>query len=144
MITNRKIRFNYNIISSYEAGMQLFGTEVKVLRKGMGTIDNAYAMLEGGEVFLQQMNIPKYKYSRANHEELRPRKLLLKRKEINKLLRSTQEHYTIIPSKVYFNKRGYVKVTIALCTGKKQYDRRRDIKERELKQQAMRDIKNLG
>lgn len=136
MIVNRKIRFNYNIISTWEAGIELLGTEVKAIRLGMGGISNAYGMIDNGEVFLMNMNIPKYKYSVYNHDEFRRRRLLLKRKEINKMIKSQEKHHTLVPAKVYINARGYVKVTIALCSGKQKFDKRRAIKEREMRREA--------
>jgi len=134
MIVNRKLRFEYNVIDTWEAGISLLGTEVKSIRLGMGSISNAYAIVEDGEVYLLNMNIPKYKYSATfNHDEFRRRKLLLNAKEIKKMIKAKEKHYTLIPAKVYFNKRGYAKVTLSLCEGKKQYDKRRAIKEREMK-----------
>jgi SsrA-binding protein len=134
MIVNRKLKFDYNILDTWEAGIALLGTEVKSIRLGMGNITNSYAIVEEGEVYLLNMNIPKYKYSAMfNHDEFRRRKLLLNAKEIKKMIKAKEKHHTLIPAKVYFNKRGYLKVTIALCEGKKQYDKRRAIKEREIK-----------
>ena len=138
MIVNRKIRFEYTILDTWEAGLELLGTEVKALRMGMGGISNAYAIIDNGEVFVMNMNIPKYKYSSLhNHHEFRRRKLLLRRKEINKMIKAQEKHHTLIPEKVYINKRGYVKMTIALCMGRKQHDKRRAIKERELRREAV-------
>ena len=138
MIVNRKIKFDYDIVSSWECGIVLYGSEVKVIRQGSGSIVNSYAMIQDGEVMLLNMNLPKYRYSLLNHDELRPRKLLLKRKEINKLIKSKEKHYTLIPSAVYINKRGYVKVTLCLCVGKTKFDKRRSIKEKEQRLAAQR------
>ena len=136
MIVNRKITFNYNIISKWEAGISLLGTEVNSIRAGMGSIANAFATIDNGEVFLLNMNIPKCRFSLTNHPENRRRKLLLHKKEINRMIRSKEKHYTLIPEKIYTNKRGFFKVTIALCEGKKKFDKRHSIKERELKRDA--------
>ena len=136
MISNRKAYFDYNVLETFEAGISLLGTEVKSIRLGMANISNAYCSLENGEIFLLNMSISKYKFSRSNHNELRNRKLLLKNREIKRLIRSKEKSFTIIPLKVYFNQRGYVKVTIGLCSGKKDIDKRRAIKERELRREA--------
>lgn len=138
MILNRKAQFNYNVIETFEAGVSLRGTEVKSVRLGMVNISNAYCSIQEGEVFLLNMSIGRYKFSRANHEELRSRKLLLKRREIKRLLRSQEKTFTIIPLEMYFNKRGYIKVKIGLCSGKKEIDKRRAIKERDMRREAMR------
>jgi SsrA-binding protein len=138
MILNRKAYFNYNVLETFEAGMVLRGTEIKSIRLGAVNISNAYCSIQNGEIFLFNMSIARYKFSRVNHEELRNRKLLLKKREIKRLLRSQEKTFTIIPLEVYFNIRGYIKVKIGLCSGKKEIDKRRAIKERELKREAMR------
>lgn len=138
MISNRKAYFNYNVLETFEAGLVLRGTEVKSIRLGTANISNAYCSMQNGEMFLFNMSISRYKFSRVNHEELRNRKLLLKKREIKRLLRSQEKTFTIIPLEVYFNTRGYIKVKIGLCSGKKEIDKRRAIKERELKREAMR------
>ena len=136
MISNRRAHFDYNILETFEAGIVLRGTEVKSVRLGMANIANAYCTLEKEEAFLLNMSISKYKFSRLNHNELRSRKLLLKKREIKKLIRSKEKSFTIIPLKIYFNERGYAKVSIGLCSGKKDIDKRRAIKERELRREA--------
>jgi SsrA-binding protein len=133
MISNRKAYFNYNVLETFEAGLVLRGTEVKSIRLGTANISNAYCSIQNGEIFLFNMSISRYKFSRVNHEELRNRKLLLKKREIKRLLRSQEKTFTIIPLEVYFNTRGYIKAKIGLCSGKKEIDKRRAIKERELK-----------
>ena len=138
MISNRKAYFNYNVLETFEAGLVLRGTEVKSIRLGTANISNAYCSIQNGEIFLFNMSISRYKFSRVNHEELRNRKLLLKKREIKRLLRSQEKTFTIIPLEVYFNTRGYIKAKIGLCSGKKEIDKRRAIKERELKREAMR------
>lgn len=131
MIENRKIRHEYHILHRWNAGIVLLGTEVKSLRSGSGSLDHAYAFIENNEVFLASMNIPIYKFSAELHQPQRKRKLLLRKKEIKKMIRSKDEKHTLVPEKVYFDERGYVKVSIALCEGKKQFDKRRAIKEKE-------------
>ena len=131
MIINRKLRFDYNIIRKWEAGLILCGTEVSCIRRGMGSIVNSYAIVENMEVFLLNMHIPKSRFSAVNHNETRRRKLLLNIREIKQMIRSKEKHFTIIPEKVYENQRGFFKITIALCEGKKKFDKRRAIKERE-------------
>ena len=133
MISNRKAYFNYNVLETFEAGLVLRGTEVKSIRLGTANISNAYCSIQNGEIFLFNMSISRYKFSRVNHEELRNRKLLLKKREIKRLLRSQEKTFTIIPLEVYFNTRGYIKAKIGLCSGKKEIDKIIAIKERELK-----------
>lgn len=133
MIVNRRLRFDYKILQKWDAGIVLLGTEASVLRSGMGSIVNSYAVIDDEEVFLLNMHIPKSKFSRLNHDEIRRRKLLLNKKEIKKMFRVTEKHLTLIPERVFENKRGYFKVTIALCEGKKKFDKRRAIKEKEIR-----------
>jgi SsrA-binding protein len=131
MIVNRRIKFDYKIIQKWEAGIVLLGTEASVLRRGMGSIMHSYATIDNEEVFLLNMHIPKSKFSYMNHDELRRRKLLLHKKEIKKMMRVSERQLTLIPETIYENKRGYFKVTIALCEGKKKFDKRRTIREKE-------------
>ena len=129
---NRKARHNYFIEDRFEAGMVLLGTEVKSLRDGKATLQDAYAIFKNGELFLLNANIPPYKLgNRANHEPQRTRKLLLHRAELSKLWgKSEIKGYTLVPLKIYF-KKGLAKVEIALGKGKKQHDKRATTKERE-------------
>jgi SsrA-binding protein len=137
--TNRYAAFRYNLLDRWEAGVQLTGTEVKSLRTGQATMKDAYAAVRDGEVWLHNMHIPPYQpASRENHEPERPRKLLLKRKEIEKLIGSTAEKgLTVVPTRVYF-KGPYAKVEIALARGKDLYDKRRAIKDRDQKRDMER------
>lgn len=132
VVTNRKARHDYFIIESYEAGIALKGTEVKSLRGGDGNLNDAYAMLNDGEVWLLNMHISPYEQGNINnHEPRRERKLLLNKKEIRRLIgRTAEKGLTLIPLRVYFKKRR-VKVEIGLAKGKKMYDKREDIKRRE-------------
>jgi SsrA-binding protein len=137
--TNRQAAFRYNLLDRWEAGVMLTGTEVKSLRTGQATMKDAYAAVRDGEVWLHNMHIPPYQpASRENHEPERPRKLLLKRKEIEKLIGTTAEKgLTLVPTRVYF-KGPYAKVEIALARGKDLYDKRRAIKDRDQKRDIER------
>ena len=130
---NRKARFNYHIGETFEAGVALTGSEVKSLRSGKATIAESYADTRGGEVWLVNANIPEYAQAgRFTHEPKRPRKLLLHARQINRLIGATErEGMTIVPLKVYFNKRGRAKVEIALARGKKLHDKRDTEKKRD-------------
>jgi SsrA-binding protein len=137
--TNRQASYRYNLLDRWEAGVQLTGTEVKSLRTGQATMKDAYAAVRDGEVWLHNMHIPPYQpASRENHEPERPRKLLLKRKEIERLIGTTAEKgLTLVPTRVYF-KGPYAKVEIALARGKDLYDKRRAIKDRDQKRDIER------
>lgn len=141
-IKNRKARHDYHIENTYEAGIVLKGTEVKSLRNGNASLKEAFAYLRDGEVFLRDMYIKPYEHgSYTNHEERRERKLLLNKREIAELDKSvTQKGFTLVPLKLYF-KKGYAKVLIGLAKGKKQYDKREDIKERDTKRELDRKYK---
>ena len=129
---NRKARFNYFFEEFYEAGIELRGSEVKSLRDGKANISESYAFDSNGEIFLVNSHIPSYKESSYNnHDPKRNRKLLLNKREINKLIgRINREGYTLIPTKLYFRK-GKAKVEIAVAKGKKQYDKRHTKKKRD-------------
>ena len=129
---NRKARFNYAIGEVFEAGVQLTGTEVKSLRLGRATIAEAYADAREGEIWLINSNIPEYlQASRFNHLPKRPRKLLLHKNQINKLIGAVErEGMTLVPLKLYFNEKGRAKIEIALAKGKKLYDKRETDKKR--------------
>jgi len=137
--TNRQASYRYNLLDRWEAGVQLTGTEVKSLRTGQATMKDAYAAVRDGEVWLHNMHIPPYQpAARENHEPERPRKLLLKRKEIERLIGTTAEKgLTLVPTRVYF-KGPYAKVEIALARGKDLYDKRRAIKDRDQKRDIER------
>ena len=129
---NRKAKFNYFFTEFFEAGIVLHGSEVKSLRDGRANISESYAFDNKGEIYLVNSHIPSYKQSSYNdHEPNRNRKLLLNKKEINKLIgRVHREGYTLIPTKLYF-KKGKAKVEIAVAKGKKQYDKRQVKKRRD-------------
>ena len=143
---NRRARFDYFVEDRFEAGIQLTGTEVKSLRHGEGSIAESYATTEGNEVWLINSHIPEYSHgNRLNHEPRRPRKLLLKGREIGKLHGAiARQGLTLVPLSIYFNARGRAKVEIALARGKKVYDKRDTIKERDWKREQQRLLKSRG
>ena len=139
---NRRARHDYAIEDVYEAGLVLTGTEVKTLRNGRATIGEAYASIDdNGEAWLGNANIPEYEFGTwRNHSARRTRKLLLNRKEIAKISRALEgAGRTLIPLSLYF-KDGYAKVEIAVATGKKDWDKRRDIADRDAKREAERAL----
>jgi SsrA-binding protein len=143
---NRKARFHYEILDTYEAGLALTGTEVKSLRGGKATIGEAYAGPSGEEFFLFNAYIPEYlQANRFNHETKRPRRLLLHKNQINKLIGATQrEGFTVIPLKIYFNDRGRAKVELGLGRGKKLHDKRETEKERSWNREKARLMRDKG
>jgi SsrA-binding protein len=137
---NRKASFNYFFQNIYEAGIELLGPEVKSLRLGKGNISESYALDSKGEIFLYNSYIPTYKESSYNnHEPRRSRKLLLKKKEISKLIGNiNREGFAVVPTKIYFNKKGIAKVQIAVGKGKKHYDKRHTKKTRDWNREKSR------
>ena len=140
---NRKARHDYEIMDSFETGIVLKGTEVKSLRAGKVNLKDSYATIERGEVVLNNLHIGPYEpANRYNHEPERPRKLLLHRSEIRRLVgRTEQKGLTLVPLKLYF-KRGRAKVELALARGKKQFDKRQDIARREMQRDIERALKD--
>lgn len=143
--TNRKAFHDYAIEEKLEAGIVLKGTEVKSLREGRVNLRDSYASVNHGEVVLHHCHISPYSHGNImNHDPLRPRRLLLHRREISKLLGKTQQKgLTLIPLRIYFSSRGRAKVEIALAKGKKQYDRREAIKAREAGREVERAMKGI-
>jgi SsrA-binding protein len=143
---NRRARFDYEILDTYEAGIQLQGPEVKSLRAGRSSLSDSYATVERGELFLINAYIPEYREAnRFNHETRRPRKLLLHRKEIEKLANAVQrEGLTIVPLKLFFNPRGRAKVDLALARGKRAHDKREAQKERSWQRDRQRLLRDRG
>jgi SsrA-binding protein len=139
---NRRARHDYHLLDRYEAGLALTGTEVKSLRDGKAQIKDGYATVRDGEVWLHNVHIPPYApASRANHEPERSRKLLMHRREIERLIGKTREKgLTLVPTRLYF-RNGRVKVEIALAKGKDVGDKRQSIKEREMKREMDRAIR---
>ncbi|GAA1846019.1 SsrA-binding protein SmpB [Microlunatus capsulatus] len=138
---NRKARHDYNILDTYEAGVVLGGTEVKSLREGRASLADAFATVDDGEVWLRNAHIPEYSHGTwTNHTARRTRKLLLNRREITRLERDLADAgTTLIPLSIYFSD-GYAKVEIALATGKREYDKRQTLAEREGKREAERAL----
>lgn len=143
---NRKARFHYEITDTYEAGIALTGTEVKSLRSGKATIGEAYAGPSGEEIFLFNAYIPEYlQANQFNHETRRPRRLLLHKRQIDKLIGATQrEGFTVIPLKVYFNDQGRAKVELGLGRGKKLHDKREADKQRTWNREKARVMRDRG
>jgi SsrA-binding protein len=144
---NRRARYNYEIGETFEAGLMLTGTEVKSLRTGKATIAESYASVDRtGEVYLVNANIPEYlQANRFNHEPKRPRKLLLKSREIAKLSQGTERQgMTIVPLKIYFNEKGRAKIEIALARGKQLRDKRETEKARDWNREKGRLLKEKG
>ncbi len=143
--TNRKARHEYEILDTYEAGLVLKGPEVKSLREGKVGFQDAYARLEGGEVWLHSLHISPYEQAnRFNEDPLRPRKLLLNRHEIRRLVGHVEEKgLTLIPLQIYFRK-GYAKITLALARGRKLYDKREKLKRKTQDDEARRAMASQG
>ncbi|MBA2919395.1 SsrA-binding protein SmpB [Sphingomonas sp. MAH-20] len=137
---NRRARFDYFIDQVFEAGIVLTGTEVKSLRFGEGSIAESYAEVKGDEVWLVNSNVPEFSHgNRYNHEPKRPRKLLLKQREIARMHGAVaREGMTLVPLSIYFNGKGRAKVELALARGKKAHDKRETIKERDWKREQSR------
>jgi SsrA-binding protein len=143
---NRKARFNYAIEDTIEAGIALTGTEVKSIRSGKSTIAESYADPKGGEIWLVNANIPEYlQGNRFNHEPRRPRKLLLHKRQINKLIGAVErEGMTLIPLKLYFNEQGRAKLELALAKGKKLHDKRETERKRDWSREKGRLMRARG
>lgn len=144
---NRRARFNYEIGETFEAGLMLTGTEVKSLRGGKATIADSYASIDrAGELYLVNANIPEYlQANRFNHLPKRPRKLLLKAREIARLAQATErEGMTIVPLKIYFNEKGRAKVELALARGKKLHDKRETERQRDWSREKGRLLREKG
>jgi SsrA-binding protein len=143
---NRKARFNYEIGEVFEAGIALTGSEVKSLRQGKATIAESYADARGGELWLVNANIAEYlQAGRFNHAPKRPRRLLLHRKQLNKLSGAVErEGMTLVPLKLYFNEKGRAKIELALARGKKLYDKRETEKKRSWDRERGRLLRAKG
>lgn len=144
---NRKARFNYFIEDTLEAGIVLSGTEVKSLRSGKASIEESYADVKGEELFLVNAHIPEYNkaHGKLQHEPRRPRKLLLHRNQINKMIGAVQRKgTTIVPLAVFFNKRGIAKVLLGIASGKKQHDKRETEKTRDWQREKSRIMREKG
>ncbi len=140
-INNRRARYDYAISETFECGVVLVGSEVKSIREGRATLDEAYARVQSGEVWLHQMHVTPYPFARDEVDPLRPRKLLLHHREIDELARATAERgVTLVPLKLYF-KDHRVKILLGIARGKRSYDKRQAIAERDAKREAQRALK---
>jgi len=142
---NRKAQHDFHLIETFEAGVALVGTEVKAIREGRVNLRDSFARVDGGDIYVHNVHIGAYS-SRgyADHEPLRPRKLLLHRQEIQKLIgKTTERGMTMVPVRMYF-KNGRVKIAISLAKGKKDYDRRETIKRREIDRETRAAVKERG
>jgi SsrA-binding protein len=137
---NRKARFKYELMDRFEAGLELKGTEVKSIRAGMVSIDEAYCRVKNGEAFVINLDISPYSHGAAlNHEPKRPRKLLLHRREISRLDTGVRQRgFTIVPTRLYLTPKGLFKIEVALARGKATHDKRESIKEREVERKLRR------
>ena len=142
-IKNRKATFDYEIIETFTAGIVLTGTEIKSLRQGKAGLTDTYCMVENHELWVKNMYISEYSYgSYNNHSTHRDRKLLLTRKELNKIAKAAEQPgYSIVPLRIFINERGLAKVVIAVARGKKLYDKREDEAKRDMKREAERAYK---
>ena len=143
---NRRAKFDYFLEDHTEAGIQLLGTEIKALRDGRANIAESYAAVEGREIVLINADIPPYKQAnRFNHEPRRPRKLLMRRRQIDKLIGAVQrEGRTLVPVKLYFNEKGLAKLEVALAKGKKAHDKREASAERDWQRDKARLLREKG
>ncbi|OYX87826.1 MAG: SsrA-binding protein [Rhizobiales bacterium 17-65-6] len=143
---NRRARFDYDLGEVFEAGIALTGTEVKSLRNGKATVGESYAAAKAGEMWLYNAYIPEYlEANRFNHETRRPRKLLLKKRQISKLAHAVErEGMTVVPLKIYFNEQGRAKVEVALAKGRKAHDKREAVKERDWSRDKARLMRDRG
>lgn len=142
-IKNKRAWFDYEILERYTAGLQLYGTEIKSIRDGKAGLSDTYCIFIGGELWVKNMHISEYRFGTYNnHLPRRDRKLLLQKKELQKLLRQTKESgKTIIPLRLFINENGLAKLEIALCQGKHNYDKRQTLKEKEDKRMLDRMMK---
>lgn len=142
-IKNKRAFFDYHIIDKYVAGIALLGTEIKAIRQGKATMSDAFCMFIGDVLYVRNLHISEYSNSSFyNHDIKRDRALLLKKKELKKLkAKSEEKGYTIVPLRIFTNDRGYAKLELALATGKKEFDKRDSIKDRESKRELDRAMK---
>lgn len=141
-IENRRARFDYQFLDTFTAGLVLRGTEIKSIREGKAGLADSYCYFRNGELFVRNFHITEYgNASFYNHEPMRERKLLLSRQELNKLMRKVQDQgLTIVPVKLFISDKGYAKLNIALAKGKKNYDKREDIKKRDVEREIQRKL----
>ncbi len=142
-IENRRARFEYSVVDTLEAGIELSGCEVKSLRLGTASLVDTYATPRGEQLFLRGMHIKPYEQGNyENTDPIRERRLLLHRKEISRLIGLvSQKGYTLVPLRIYFNDRGWAKVKLGVCQGKKAHDKRETIKQRDMERELRREMK---
>lgn len=141
-VKNRKAFFEYTLLDKYIAGVQLKGTEIKSIREGKISFTDSFCFFEKGELWIKNMHISEYSQAaHYNHEPLRNRKLLLKKKELKKISNSIIESMLIVPLRLFINDKGFAKIEISLAKGKKLYDKRETIKKREVERDIRRSIK---
>jgi SsrA-binding protein len=139
LIKNKRATFDYEIIERYTAGLQLFGTEIKSIRDGKASLTDTYCTFINDEMWVKNMHIATYFFGTYNNHDVRRRKLLLNKKELNKLARATRETgLTIVPIRMFINDKGLAKLEIGLAKGKKNYDKRQSIKEKDAKREMDR------
>jgi SsrA-binding protein len=141
-IKNKKAYFDYHFLETFQAGIQLLGTEVKAIRENNCNLADSYCYVKNGEIWIKNMHVSKYEMgTHYNHEPLRDRKLLLTKREIKKIEHKLKDKgITLIPVRIYVNERGWIKVELALAKGKKLYDKREDIKQRDMKREIERSL----
>lgn len=139
-IINRKAKFEYSFLQGFEAGIMLKGTEVKSLRAGNANLNDAYCLFVNGELFIKSLFIAEYDFGNINnHETRRDRKLLLKKSELKKIeKRFTEKGLSVVPYRIFFSERGFAKVEIYLAQGKKEFDKRNSIKDKDMKRDMER------
>jgi len=140
-LLNRQATFNYFIEDRFEAGLQLVGTEVKSLREGKASFNDAYCLIEEGEIWIKSLHIAPYTHgTNSNHDPIRARKLLLQKREIKKIASQLKERgFTLIPLKIFFKTNGFAKIEIGLARGKKQADKRESLKKKQAEREMKRD-----
>lgn len=143
VIVNRKAKYEYALVDEFEAGIMLKGTEVKALRSGNANLSDAYCIFDGGNLIIKSMFIAEYDHGNINNHETRAdRRLLLRKPELKKIKRKLDEKgLTLVPYKIYFSERGFVKINLWLAQGKKTFDKRNSIKEKDVKRDLDRQMK---
>ena len=145
LISNRRARHDYHVLEAFECGIVLFGAEIKSLREGRANLQDAHARVEGGEVWLHGMHVSPYAFSRGDLDPVRKRKLLLHRRQIDRLLGAVQrEGATVVPLRLYFNERGIAKLLLGLARGKRKQDKREAEKRRDWERERGRLIRAKG
>ena len=145
VIVNRKAKYEYTLVDEFEAGIRLKGTEVKAMRSGNANLSDAYCIFDNGNLIIKSMFIAEYDHGNVNNHETRAdRRLLLRKSELKKIKRKLDEKgLTLVPYKIYFTERGFVKLNIWLAQGKKSFDKRNSIKEKDVKRELDREMKKF-